>query len=64
MVVQIIKVTMIIKTSLGETGIGSINGHHIAILDVVHLTIMKAFHNYLTKSLLSQTPCNNYDIIL
>jgi hypothetical protein len=37
---------------------------NITILDdVVRLTIMKTFDNYLSKSLLSQTPCNNYDII-
>ncbi len=35
----------------------------MTIMDVAHLTIMKTFHNYLTYSFLSPTPCDNYENI-
>jgi predicted RNA-binding protein with TRAM domain len=46
---------MIIKIGLHEKGIMSINGFTMIIMDVVHLTIMKTFHNYLIASLFSST---------
>jgi len=35
----------------------------MTILDMVHLTIMKTFHNYLINSLLSPIQFDNYENI-
>jgi hypothetical protein len=48
---------MIIKFGLDETNIGSNSDHHLDNSNVIiHLTIMRTFHNYLTISFLHPWP--------
>jgi hypothetical protein len=63
----------IIRTSLGDTCIGSISGYplenyvqtfHNYLIDSchqLHVTIMKTFHNYLTISRFSPTHLHGYE---
>jgi hypothetical protein len=55
---------MIIEIGVGETSKGPSVVINMIILDIVHLTIMKNFHDYLTISFLSPTHIrNNYVFI-
>jgi hypothetical protein len=59
--VSTIIVIMIIKTSLGDTCIGD---HHHDNFGCYPLNnYVQTFHNYLINSLLSSTPCDNYENI-
>jgi hypothetical protein len=56
---------MIIKTTFDETYIGFISDwHHDNFKQRLLNNIRKTFRNYFTKSLLSPTPCHNYENIL
>jgi hypothetical protein len=62
--VSTILVIMIIRTSLGDTCIRSISGHHHDNFGCYPLeNYVQTFHNYLINFLLSSTPCDNYENI-